>query len=315
MITLAVDVGGTRIKLGLVQEGGVFARTQIDSRSHEGLRSQLPRIKEAFARLLGESGVGLGRCGALSMGFPSIIEPKSGRVLAAYGKFNDAPSIDLREWTRDAFGLKFFIENDARMALLGEWSKGAGRGSNNVAMVTLGTGLGTAVLIEGRLLRGTHGQAGVLGGHMTVRLGGRLCSCGNRGCAEAEASTSVLALVVREQPEFERSRLRGLASVDFEGLFRLARENDECAVKVRAMTIQVWAAMIVNLIHAYDPERVVVGGGILEGKDDFLPDLEDAIGKLAHTPWGNVEIRPALLGGDAALVGCERLTQDGMLFN
>jgi glucokinase len=314
MITLAADVGGTSIKLGLVDDGSIIARTSIDSRSRDGLKQQLPRIDGAFRRMLGEAGVGLGQCDALSMGFPSIIDPESGRILDAYGKYEDAPGIDLSAWVREAFGLRFFIENDARVALLGEWSKGAGRGSNNLAMVTLGTGLGTAALIEGRLLRGVHGQAGILGGHLTVRFGGRLCSCGNRGCAEAEASTSVLEAVVREQPEYARSRLRELAPVDFAGLFRLAREHDDCAVKVRARTIEVWAAMIVNLIHAYDPERIVIGGGVLEGANDFWADLVATIHNLAHTPWGKIEIRPAILGGDAALIGCDRLTQEGVLF-
>jgi glucokinase len=313
MITLAADVGGTRIKLGLVNDGSVVGRATIDARSHEGLKQLLPRISEAFMRLLKEARAGLGQCGAFSMGFPSIIDATSGRVLAAYGKYEDALGIDLPAWAKETFGLKFFIENEARVALLGEWSKGAGKGCKNLAMVTLGTGLGTAVLIEGRLLRGVHGQAGILGGHTTVQFGGRPCCCGNRGCAEAEASTLVLEAVVREQPEYAESRLRELARIDYAALFRFARENDQCAVKVRARTIEVWSAMIINLIHAYDPERVVIGGGILEGADDFLPDLMAMIRDRAHTPWGKVEIRSALLGGDAALIGCDRLIEEGIL--
>jgi glucokinase len=313
MITLAADVGGTRIKLGLVNEGSVVARTSIDARSHEGLGQLLPRISDAFMRLLDEAGAGLGQCGAFSMGFPSIIDAMSGRALAAYGKYEDALGIDLPAWAKKTFGLNFFIENEARVALLGEWSKGAGKGCKNLAMVTLGTGLGTAVLIEGRLLRGIHGQAGILGGHTTVRFGGRPCCCGNRGCAEAEASTSVLDALVREQPEYAASRLRELDRIDYAALFRMARENDLCAMKVRARTVEVWSAMIVNLIHAYDPERIVIGGGILEGAGDFLPDLIAMIRDRAHTPWGTVEIRPALLGGDAALIGCDRLIEEGIL--
>ena len=162
-------------------------------------------------------------------------------------------------------------------------------------------------------MRGKHGQAGVLGGHFTIRPGGRLCTCGNRGCAEAEASTSVLERIILEQPEFMTSRIRELERIDYVGLFRLAREHDACAVKIRARTIEVWTAMIVNLIHAYDPVRVIVGGGILAGADQFFADLVASVKALAHTPWGTVEIVPAILEDDAALVGCDFLARERRL--
>src|ERR1019366_9751574 len=91
--------------------------------------------------------------------------------------------------------------------LVGEWKHGAGRSSDNVVMITLGTGIGTAAIIEGKLLRGAHGQAGVLGGHSTVCYGGRACSCGNVGCAEAEASTAFLAEIARTDADFTASQL------------------------------------------------------------------------------------------------------------
>jgi glucokinase len=315
LITLAADVGGTRVKLGLVNDMNIVARATIEARSSEGLAQLLPRVAEEFKRLLDGAGLGFGACEVFSVGFPSIVDAASGRIKATYGKYMDALEIDLAAWTKEVFGLKFCIENDARVALLGEWGRGAGMGCNNLVAVTLGTGLGTAALIDGNLLRGPHGQAGILGGHVTVRFGGRLCSCGNRGCAEAEASTAVLEAIVREQPEYVGSRLSEVSRIDYAALFRLARAGDVCAAKVRERTIEVWAAMIVNLIHAYDPERVVVGGGILDGANDFLPDLVAKISGLAHTPWGKVDIRPALLGDDAALIGCDLLARRRMFSN
>src|SRR5262249_29473232 len=148
------------------------------------------------------------------MAFPSLIDSRTGRVLAAYGKYADAPQIDLPQWSRKTLRLPLIIENDARMALLGEWQAGAGRGCDDLVMVTLGTGIGTAALIEGIVVRGRHGQAGVLGGHLTVQQDGRQCTCGNRGCAEAEASTSVLPTLAAQSRDYIASPLRHSPVVD-----------------------------------------------------------------------------------------------------
>jgi glucokinase len=164
----------------------------LEARSGEGLGLQLPRIASAFGDLIDRARVKRTGCGAVSFGFPAIVDSSTGRVLTAYGKYVDASTIDLQKWARGAFGLDLVIENDARAALVGEWRAGAAKGCDNVVGITLGTGLGAAAIMKGQPVRGMHGQAGILGGHFTVRWGGRLCTCGNRGCAEAEASTSVL---------------------------------------------------------------------------------------------------------------------------
>jgi len=309
-ITLSADFGGSRIKLGLVRNGIVLAREAIEARSHDGLASQLPRIASMFEVMRERLGAERAEFGAVSIGFPSVMDPVSGRILTAFGKYGDAPGIDLPKWARATLGLDLTIEHDVRAALVGEWRAGAGKGFDDIVMVTLGTGLGSAVLMDGLLVRGAHGQGGILGGHLTVRLGGRLCTCGNRGCAEAEASTMVLPEIIRARPEFPSGRLRGLEPLDYQGVFRLAREGDAGAAAVRERSIEVWAAMIVNLVHAHDPECVIVGGGILSGAADFLPDLERAVRALAHTPWGIVRIIPARLGDDAALIGCDVLARE-----
>ncbi len=168
MITLAADIGGTRIKLALLRDKSVLARETLDAHSYEGLAPQLPRMADAFERLCGAAGTRCTDCAALGVAFPSLVDRASGRILSEYGKYADAPQIDLPRWAHEALGLELVIENDARLALLGEWKAGAGRGRDNLVMVTLGTGLGTSALMEGRLVRGKHGQAGVLGGHFTV---------------------------------------------------------------------------------------------------------------------------------------------------
>lgn len=164
MITFVADSGGTRIKLALMRDQSIVSQMFLAAHSNEGLAPQLPRIAEGFDSLCREAGISRGECTAFAMAFPSLIDPSSGRVLAAYGKYADAPQLDLVRWSQETLSLPLLIDNDARMALLGEWRAGAGRGSDDLVMVTLGTGVGTAVLIEGVVVRGKHGQAGVLGG-------------------------------------------------------------------------------------------------------------------------------------------------------
>lgn len=312
MTALVADIGGTRIKLAVVRNRRVLAQDCIDARSYEGLAPQLPRIAQSLKSLCAKLDLHYRDCRALSIAFPSLVETSPHpRVLTAYGKYEDAPKLDLAAWARSEFNLSLFLENDARMALLGEWKSGAGEGSDELVMVTLGTGIGTAVVMHGHMLRGRHGQAGVLGGHLTVRVDGRHCTCGNRGCGEAEASTFALHRAALGHEKFHGSGLDGFATIDYATVFRLAKKNDDCAVALREECIRIWSAVIVNLIHAYDPERVIVGGGIMAGQANFLPDLERTVRAHAHTPWGEVGIVPAKLGDAAALIGGEVLVRDG----
>jgi glucokinase len=309
---LVVDAGGTRIKVALMRDRSLLAQESLEARSHEGFGPQLPRIAEAFDHLCARTATTRSECAALALAFPSLIDTDKLSVRCAYGKYEDAPTLDLARWARDTLGLPLAMENDARMALLGEWQAGAGRGSNDFVMVTLGTGVGTAVLMDGHLVRGKHGQAGVLGGHTTVRQGGRQCVCGNHGCGEAEASTYALPAIAQLQADFAESALRDCKVIDYAAVMHLAREGDRCAVALRKQAIEIWSIVVVNLIHSYDPERVIIGGGILAGAMDFFQDLKQTVYAHAHTPWGRVEILSAELGDTAGLFGGEYLVRESL---
>ena len=310
MIVLACDLGGTRMKVGVVRDGQVLARTGIPANSKAGLVPGLPALAAAWRQLLVELQLAPRDCAGISVSFPSIVDAASGRVLAEYGKYADAMDFSLRDWARQEFNLPLAIENDARLALIGEWKFGAGRGSDDVVMITLGTGIGTSAVIQGRVLRGQHGQAGVLGGHSTVRYGGRKCSCGNVGCVEAEASTAFLAELARSDSGFAASRLAAEPTLDFAAVFRHAAAGDACAIKLRDHSLRVWGTLVVNLIHAYDPEVVVIGGGIMASADIILPATKEYVRRHAHTPWGLVRIVAGQLGDNAALVPGEWLLQE-----
>lgn len=311
MTVLACDLGGTRIKIGVVRDGTVLARTVEPAHSKRGLAPQLPVLKAAWLRLLAGLNLTPRDCAGISLAFPSIIDAPTGRILDAYGKFADAMDLDLRAWAQRELDLPLAIDNDARMALIGEWRTGAGRGCDDLVMMTLGTGLGVGAIIEGRVLRGKHGQAGILGGHLSVRYDhGRLCSCGNLGCAEAEASTLSLTELARARADFATSLLAREPVVDFAAVFTHAAAGDPCALALRDHSLHIWATLAVSLIHAYDPARLILGGGIMASAAAILPAIQAHIDRHAHTPWGKVEVFASSLGDTAALVAGEWLLRD-----
>jgi glucokinase len=307
---LACDAGATRIKYGVVEDGRVLAHDSIPSYSENGLAPRLPDLADALRRICDTAGITLASCEGISMSVPSIVDVRSGRILAEYGRFRDMPGLDLRAWAAGAFGKPLALENDARMATIGEWRYGAGRGCDNLVMVTLGTGLGTSVIMEGRVIRGKHGQAGCLGGHLTLRYGGHPCGCGNIGCAESEASSKVLEEFARAHPAFAGSALEKEPLVDFAAVFRHAAAGDACALAVRDHSLLVWSSLAVSLIHAYDPELFVLGGGIMASADVILPAVRAHLHRHAHTPWGKVDVVQTMLGDRAALVAGEWLLHE-----
>jgi glucokinase len=310
LITLAADFGGRRIKLGLVRDGRVAARQVLAAEADQPLRARLDVVAEAMRALCARQHLELRDCDGVGFAYPSIIEPRRGTIMDHFEKFGDASQLDLRAWAREALDLPLVLDNDARLALVGEWQYGAGRGCDNVAVMTLGTGLGTSAVIEGRVLRGAHGQAGILGGHFTVRYGGRQCVCGNLGCSEAEASTWMLGKLAQEQDGFAESPLGREAVLDFAAIFRLAAAGDACACALRDHSLRVWSATAVNLVHAYDPEKLILCGGIMASADVIVPSMQSYVERHAHTPWGRVQVVPSVLGDDAALLACEWLQRE-----
>lgn len=304
MILFACDLGGTRLKLGLVRADKLLAQRETDAEPALGLRGALPRLGEALAAMLAESGLSRKAVAGLALTFPGIIEPRTGRILSTpLGKFDDAPTLDLRREVERVLDLPVYVSNDANAALAGEWQFGAARGRGNIVMVTLGTGIGSSVIIEGIPLRGAHGQAGCLGGHLLANVHGRPCICGAVGCAETEASTWMLGELLEKLGQSKWSALAAEPTLDFAAVFHHAALRDPLAVALQDHCIRVWGASLVSLIHAYDPECVVLGGGIMRSADTILPKVCAYAARHAWTPWGQVEIVPAALGNHAGLFG------------
>jgi glucokinase len=312
MKTIALDLGGTRIKIGVIDGNAILASSMIEAFSGNGLRARLQSIEEAVFELLRTYHIPLNDIVGVGVSIPGIVDPRQKTVLSVNQKYFDSVGFDFKGWAREKFGLPIYLENDARAALVGEWRFGAGVGFDNIVMVTLGTGVGGAAIIEGKLLHGKHYQAGCLGGHFTINFVGQLCNCGNIGCVETEASSWSLPQQAMNDAEFQQSLLSRSGFIDYEKLFAAAKKNDALSGKLVHNSLLAWGSCVVNLIHAYDPELVIVGGGIMRSADVILPFIRKYVDSLAWTPWGKVTIAVARDTDNAALLGIAQLMTENL---
>lgn len=303
MKAIALDLGGTRLKLSLVDDEKIIAETILPAYSQNGLLPRLKSVEKAVALMLDETNIAVDELTGVGVSIPGIVDTNRMRVLSINKKFDDVPGFDFNAWSQRVWGIPTYIENDARAALIGEWQYGAGQHCDNLVLVTLGTGIGGAAMIEGKLLHGKHFQAGCLGGHFTINMHGSICTCGNVGCVESEASTWSLPGLFKAHPQFVHSKAATAELLDFETLFTLAEEGDETAMDVMRHCLDAWSAGIVTMIHAYDPEKVIIGGGVMKSKKIILPYIREKVAQYAWTPWGTVQIEAASFTDQAGMLG------------
>lgn len=310
--TVAIDLGGTIIKIGLLKEGQLIDRKEVVAQSASGLNSQLPELEFVIDQILLSNQVQKEAVLGIGFSFAGLVNSVENRILSTNQKYEDGPDTDLVSWAREKWNWPLFAMNDARMALLGEWQQGGGQGCSEIVAITLGTGIGSAVMTKGELLIGKHFQAGNLGGHFVVNHKGTVCTCGNVGCVEAEASTWRLPSLLKEHPEFVQSAIRMEEVLDFKALFHHAGNNDRVAKEVLDHCLSAWAAGIISLIHAFDPEMVILSGGIMKSASVILPALQEKVNQLAWTPWGKVKLVEAQFPDSAALYGADYLVRSSI---
>lgn len=309
-VSIVVDIGGTSIKLALVAAGKLLAEDVIEVADNRQLAPILPVIVERVNSLMSSLGIQHHDLGGVGAAFPCIIDSKQGRILSDFVKYTDANDLDLHGWVNETWQIPLVMENDARAALVGEWQYGHGQGVNHLVQMTFGTGIGTAVLMDGRLLRGSHFLAGNLGGHVTIDLHGDLCSCGNIGCVEAVASTWALPAMLDRMAGME-SNMPDVQPPDYKTIFEWAAKGDKLALAVKEQSIYTWGLAMVNLVHAFDPERVIVSGGVMREGENILSTFQAMLDKHTWLPSrGNVKVVMAKNRTSAALLGMDYLVQN-----
>jgi glucokinase len=315
---LGIDIGGTNLVVGSVAEDGsaLHALASEPTRPEAGADDVMDRLVGMAERAIaqtcrefpGAEIVGVG-CGA-----PGPLDTRRGVVLLTPNLgWVDFP---LRDIVHDRLGLPAALDNDANCAVLGEWWVGAARGSLTAIGVTIGTGVGGGIILGGRLHHGASDCAGEIG-HTTIDTEGRRCKCGNYGCLEAYASGPNIALRASEALEAgAESCLRGLVDGDLgritaQTVYAAANAGDELALEVVNDTAKFLGAGIANLVNIFNPEVVVICGGVTLAGDHLFVPLRREVTRRAFKPAVNAcRIVPCELIGTAGVYGAAKAFLD-----
>lgn len=280
--------------MGVISEGNVLAAETLPSDSHAGLTPLLPKLEPIVCTWREQYDVS-----AVGIAFPSLVDVDHKKIIGQSGKFDDFAQVDLERWVTEKFRLPMVLENDANAAALGEHAYGAAKGCGDFVLMILGTGIGTAAFMNGSLLRGRHYQAGNIMGHVPLKVHGRKCrGCPGEGCAEAQASTWALKYMVRES-ELD-SPLKSEEKVDFKILKKYYDMGDPLAGSVFDECCDYWANTLLSQVCAYDPELVVLSGGVFNWGPELADRLTREVRRRAWTPWG--KLRFAVAGDPEASV-------------
>jgi glucokinase len=299
---IGVDLGGTKLLAGVIDEDGVVVRRTVrptDKASEERL---LEELEGAITEFMDEE------IGAIGVGIPSMIDQRDGRAVASVNV--PLTDVDLREHLHTRFGVPAAIENDANAAALAEHRFGAGRGTRHMVMLTLGTGIGGGLILDGRLYRGAVGAAGELG-HITLQIDGPPCfgDCPGRGHLEALASGTATDHLADELAAAHPKGDLGRALAEGRDLdARLAVDLAAAAPgDARTLLEQVGTRLgegIASLVNVFNPEVVVLGGGFARAGELLFEPARRVVAERALVPARDlVRIVPALLGPEAGLIG------------
>lgn len=308
-----IDLGGTYIKYGLVTEDGeILEKGKISTPSGSVYSETIKAIASVVQELATTHGVPI--CG-LGIGSPGVVDGEKGivRTSGNLGWENKPLAKDLS----DRLGISVTLTNDANAAAYGEYACGAGSDYKSVVLVTLGTGIGSGIVLNGKLFEGDEGAGAELG-HEVIRFGGEKCSCGRRGCFEAYASAT--ALIRQTKRAMEKSKASALwqlcegdiNKVNGKTAFDGAHTGDKAAKRVIGNYLRYLSEGLANIANTFRPEAILIGGGISAQGENLVLPLQKRVNKLmlGHGSYAPVIIKTASLGNDAGLIGAAMLAKE-----
>ncbi len=311
MAVLAIDIGGTKLAAGVVdRDGRMLARGEVPTLANEGLEPVLSRIVGLGRELLSRpkiADVGVQRIG---VGCAGPVDIKAGLVFRP-PNLPGWTRVPLTDHIQRSLGLPTILENDANAAALGEFRYGAGMGARSIVYMTVSTGIGGGIILDGKVWHGVKDAAGEIG-HITVCPDGPPCGCGNRGCLEAMSSGPSIARRARAAVASGRqTRLSALANPTAADVVRLAQDGDAVAAEVWADAMKYLGIGVAAVITFLAPERVVIGGGVTKaGESLFRPVRQHAWERVKLVPVDSVSILPAALGPDVGILGAAAVALD-----
>jgi glucokinase len=307
---LAVDIGGTKIMTAIISnDGRILAKDICPTLADEGVQLVINRLFSSVDSLLSLNSIESSQLGGIGIACAGGIDSGRGVVVTPSPNLQDWHDIPLAEIVRERYLVDTLLVNDASAAALGEHRFGAGRGVSNLVLLTLGTGIGGGIIVNGELYLGACGSAGEIG-HMTVDANGPMCGCGNTGCLEVLASgTAVARDAIRRISQGEQSSLVDMVegeieSITAEQVGTAARNGDSLALNVISQAASYLGVGMVNLVNIFNPDMIVLGGGMAELGGLFLDPAKRMVAERAFPISAQaVRIVTAQLGNEAGVYG------------
>ncbi|MGN1421809.1 MAG: ROK family protein [Oscillospiraceae bacterium] len=312
MYNIGIDLGGTNIKVGLVdEEYNIIAKATAKTDLPRPAEAICGSIVETVWEVLNQAKVTIGEVNSIGIGTPGTANRNSGIVL--YSCNLGFKNTDLRSIIKGKLGKEVYVENDANAAAFGEVLAGAGKGYKDVVVVTLGTGVGGGIIIDGKIYTGFNFCGAELG-HTVIHYGGRQCGCGRRGCFEAYSSATALINMTKEgmeaDPNSKMWEIAGsLDGVDGKTAFDGWRAGDAAASAVVDMYIEYLGCGLTNIVNTFQPEMLLIGGGICKEGENLTKPLEKILARDSYCidPERSTKLDIAKLGNDAGIIGAAYL--------
>jgi glucokinase len=309
---IGIDIGGTNISTGVVdEEYNIVGRSRIKTGSVRPYSEVIKDITESVRLAAGNAGISMDDVKWIGAGCPGTCNGDTGVVEYANNlRWENAP---LRDDIESAFGKKTYIDNDANAAAFGEYLAGAAKGAKNAVIITLGTGVGAGIILNGKIFSGTNFAGGEIG-HTVIVLDGYQCTCGRKGCFETYASATGLVRMTKEALEQNPdSKIAQLVEADgrisARTAFNAAKMLDDVGQAVVDRYIKALACGIANTINVFQPDILCIGGGVCNEGDNLLVPLKKLVAEQIYSKNSakNTEICICSLGNDAGIIGASML--------
>ncbi|MCM3729003.1 ROK family protein [Neobacillus cucumis] len=304
---IGLDIGGTKILSALVSENGeVVSEVQCDTTG--GGENFSHQIISAIESLIKKEDIEMNRIKGIGIATAGVIDSKKKEIL--YANNLNLENFPIGKVLEKKFGLPVQLYNDANAAAVGEWLWGSGKGKHNLIYITVSTGIGAGIISNDSLLKGSHDSAGEFG-HISINLNGPLCPCGNKGCLENYASGTAIAAIARERLEtgevnpYLSAKIDKLTAVD---ICTAAKMGDSFSIELLEEVGEYLGLGIINLIHLFNTEAVILGGGVMNESELILPSIRSTVHKHGiQSMVEQVKIEKSSLGSYACVVGATGL--------
>ena len=313
MYNIGIDLGGTNIKVGLVNENyEIVAKASTPTDLPRPAEEIVKSMVDTMWKALNEAKVTIGEVNSVGIGTPGVANRNSGIVL--YSCNLGFKNTNLRELFSKFLKIPLYVENDANAAAFGEVLAGAGKGYKDVVVVTLGTGVGGGIIIDGKIYTGFN-FCGAEIGHTVIEYNGRQCSCGRKGCFEAYSSATALINMTKEaMEEHKDSKMWEIAGGSLDGVdgktaFDGMRADDQAAKGVVDMYIDYLGCGLTNIINTFQPEMLLIGGGICKEGENLTKPLNEIIRRDSYCVDAEriTKLDICKLGNDAGIIGAAAL--------